>query len=1239
MERIKHTFFSYLSFFISTVLFFVPFFWFKPGEVNLGGDSSRLFLFDPVSYLKSFPLYSVAPGGTGIESISFFFIPFTLLFVFFKAIFGDPHVVVNVYHGLMLALSYLFVDLSTKKLLRRDDKTDSSLAIAAAVSGMFYIFAPTMWNWDKAISSHNQIFLNPLIFYLILQFLIGGRSIYLLIICFITLLFAPNFSLIAAPALFSFYPLAIAYLFVYQIYIRKALLYWKPVMLYGILFLLVHAFHLLPQAAVILNKGSNVSQRIFSATEIDNGLQYFLSVAGGIKLTKNLTAVEPITNTLSTDILMFVFPLLVVISLLLLKRTNERIFPKKTFLLTFTFFLVALFLDTARITDTGLALYSQLFKIPGFSMFRNFHGQFLYVYSFFYALVVGLSVYVLLINLRKFRRVVVIALFWVLLANGWPLVSGYMLNLPLLGLPKTNAAMRVDPQFSETLEFIRSLPIDGKVLTLPLTDPGYQMLSGANGGMYLGPSMIGYLAGRKDFMGYHGLTPFSEMFVLLFRTRDYDAMRALLARLNIRYIFYNSDPAIYHRVFAIFPYETMMQYFPTQESVQAFIDNLGVKKIYSKGPYSVFEIEPNAYLPHVFTAYDVIFSSDQLTTFTFLGNSLRTVTTPIDKAVAETNESYFNADLVSPLSALLNNYHLHRHDPFVTRSLNSPFYVFAVAKEIWETNGKKNNPNNFLDFNLFYATKRIAEVEKYGTKMPVEAQRSNLPLLDYGTGNAFYSWEVSLRRYEQSMHSILRWIQSSDASTLWKESAYIKLAEQLFHHELRLEQAVRSSNKPQDEVEFLIGRIEQIFASLRGGFAVPFYDPSSITYELNTDSMPDGGYEIYLQNTFGTGSQTGKFSLIHDGKGLLPSRSDAPRDFINFGATSIASGSKQDFQLRYDPYNLASSVRWFYSGQPIKQLNYQELIINNTLRDSTSGLIVEIPGLVPRTQYVLTFSYNTNGDNVILRLINKETTDGNKDLANPRVMKYFEKQLNAQTWQLHQSVWTTDNYPANLYLQIVSNNNKSQTRMLIKDLSVVEVEYPKLIFKSVSNKREKTPVRPKIAFTKMNPTKYLVSVRGAAEPFTLVFAEEFNTGWKVYQRDNLTIADGIGNYFADKISKVFAFISTPFVRTGAEPATLVATYFNGEIEELKSQDAFISSTTFETWGKNPIAKDRHMLVNGYANAWRIEPQDVKRAENYELIIELASQKIFYLGLGISIAGSILGVLLFLRNRRDESRIL
>jgi len=114
-----------------------------------------------------------------------------------------------------------------------------------------------------------------------------------------------------------------------------------------------------------------------------------------------------------------------------------------------------------------------------------------------------------------------------------------------------------------------------------------------------------------------------------------------------------------------------------------------------------------------------------------------------------------------------------------------------------------------------------------------------------------------------------------------------------------------------------------------------------------------------------------------------------------------------------------------------------------------------------------------------------------------------------------------------------------------------------------TSNKNQTSIIPNISFVKINPTKYQVKIQGAVEPFNLIFNQSFNRGWKVY--------------------------------------------FKG--------------------GKRQISEKNHWLVNGYANAWQINPQDNNEGQNDSLVIEYLPQKLYDIGLVLS--GMIVLVLLTL----------
>ena len=124
-----------------------------------------------------------------------------------------------------------------------------------------------------------------------------------------------------------------------------------------------------------------------------------------------------------------------------------------------------------------------------------------------------------------------------------------------------------------------------------------------------------------------------------------------------------------------------------------------------------------------------------------------------------------------------------------------------------------------------------------------------------------------------------------------------------------------------------------------------------------------------------------------------------------------------------------------------------------------------------------------------------------------------------------------------------------------------------IVSKVITATTIETPKEPELAFKNINPTKYVVNITGATEPYYLVLSESFSPYWKAYVVD------------MDK------------------------------------------STNFgDTLFANPLPEENHFEVNGYANAWYI-----KKPGNYTIIIEFWSQQFVYLGLVISALTAVLAL--------------
>lgn len=603
---------------IGLFLFIAPFFWLKPGEMDLGGDSARLYFYDPLSFIKYTSIYDVFTNAKGVVEPNYYYLPYVGLLAILKFITQSPTIVIGISNSLKLAGGFIAIFLIVREFLLQSNGTINKkfIYISAILSGIFYTVSfgsvHMAFFWERAIMSHNQIFLNPLIFYMLFKFFLTHKYKYLWISLITSFLFAPNFGMTSAPALFSFYPLAVLFLIFYTKIFGKKSVPRMGIFVGFILFLGMHAFHMLPQAVSLFDSGSYTNSRVFSKEEIEAaGVNYFTAVSthGRAILNLLIPSEKQIFGFAS-----LIAPLVVIVGFLLNRGR------KKEILFISVFFIITFFLVTANITHTGFEFYRRLFYIPGFSMFRVFFSQWMYVFVFFYSILFGFSIYGIFLRLTPFySKALHVLVFVLLVLPGIPLFMGGPINKSIIrGSNNVRGVITMDPRYEQTLDFIRKLPDDGKILVLPLTDSFRQVIAGRDGGVYEGPSTLAHLAGKYGFVGYqhfgYGIgIPYAEDIMKYSREKNYDRLLRIFTLLNIRYVFHNTDPKAYEENFSKgSSYQYMQTSMPkTQKEYAEFLKHFPVKIIYKNDPYIIYELDKSEYNPTIFIP-DGIYKSNKL---------------------------------------------------------------------------------------------------------------------------------------------------------------------------------------------------------------------------------------------------------------------------------------------------------------------------------------------------------------------------------------------------------------------------------------------------------------------------------------------------------------------------------------------------------------------------------------------------------------------------------------------------
>ncbi len=132
---------------------------------------------------------------------------------------------------------------------------------------------------------------------------------------------------------------------------------------------------------------------------------------------------------------------------------------------------------------------------------------------------------------------------------------------------------------------------------------------------------------------------------------------------------------------------------------------------------------------------------------------------------------------------------------------------------------------------------------------------------------------------------------------------------------------------------------------------------------------------------------------------------------------------------------------------------------------------------------------------------------------------------------------------------------------------------------------------PSISFQQVNPTKYSMNVRDATEPFFIVFSEGYNQHWNAYISNDKVPSGGLSGY-----------------------PNYNSTAVEHSIEWSPQDIAYLFA--------NPLNTENHFKVNGYANAWYIDPHQLGVENEFTITLYYLPQSYSYLGFfvsGISIA--------------------
>src|SRR5258708_28193635 len=105
---------------ISIILFIIPFFWFKAEAMDLGGDGTRLYFYDPQAFIKNAALYAVDPHGRGYLEPRQAYLVYVGFLAFIKKFVVSGHNLIAIFNCIKLSFGFLSIYFFVKEFILAD---------------------------------------------------------------------------------------------------------------------------------------------------------------------------------------------------------------------------------------------------------------------------------------------------------------------------------------------------------------------------------------------------------------------------------------------------------------------------------------------------------------------------------------------------------------------------------------------------------------------------------------------------------------------------------------------------------------------------------------------------------------------------------------------------------------------------------------------------------------------------------------------------------------------------------------------------------------------------------------------------------------------------------------------------------------------------------------------------------------------------------------------------------------
>lgn len=818
----------------------------------------------------------------------------------------------------------------------------------------------------------------------------------------------------------------------------------------------------------------------------------------------------------------FIFPLILLLGLL----HHQRLFIEKKsnkFVILFLLLLLFGFIFTAGSKSPFGFLYILFIKyLPGFAIFRSGFYKFGEVLWFSYIVLIGFYLNLLLLKFVKNKKLYIflgIFSFIFILAYHFPFFSG---NFFIWNAPFTTK-VTVPNYVNDMANYINKLPADTRILLLPESDNQFSADSYQWG--FFSLDFLPKLSTNRSIISNAGQD--KDIISAIYRAINQNNEKDFLQLVNLAGI----NKILWRDDILYSDKKTNGKSFSKiRNNLENFKEILSEKQT---GAWELYSIKSFGYAPSFYVPENFIYSySRTLSSWEIFNDKSVGIKSAIvfaDQTVDQIwdQSSFHGRDTVEADCVLcrpneMGDLKAKIIMPSIRLLPDSPLYFLISSKEEKARNLYKNLPSQRIDFDISIAGKRMAEI------IQLASRDSNKELPEELIIKTIENYKILINDAVQQSNLLPENVKNS---TLIKILSYIDVHRSTL---AKIDNRHGLAEMELGELSIFIQQHVSSFLEEKIWMTVPYGDRIAYMVDLKaTDN-----YDLTIKDSVVIPTK-----IQIDGE----DRSSLSNIYLTAGSHKLA--------LIYPiSDNLLTT-----SGKLNGDFNL----------DFNENVKFGIKNFQEENTYLIYFDYR-----VIDGRLNFAIAENDR-VSKDRLMKIG----NDKPWKKFNYTYKPTKGTAFVSLKFLPfSYGMYGASFELKNFTVIKSFAP-LVFlsRTVSMVNRNAP---NIHFQRINPTKYIVKIEHASDPYVLSFQEAYNAEWKAYIDDSR-------NFFG-------------------------ASLFLGIF-------------------RKPLFEKNHFEINGYANAWLIEQKG-----DYNIVVEYYPQRFFYIGMAVSIATLCLYMVLYLLKKYGKN---